>query len=417
MKSNRVFFVEVLGQILDGECSFSDVKSFVPEQERAFANMLLLTSLRKLTFIKQEIFPLFIKKKIPHKQKILETILYLAITELLFLHTPDYAVVSSYTEIAKKNQGNFSGNFVNAILRNIIIHRDELLKKKNDKYFSENFSKILRQDYNSNQIAQMERFAGIEPPLNLTIKNNVSLDIKNAFLLPSGSLRLPANTQIKTIPGFEEGLWWVQDVSASIAVKCLSSLQGKRILDLCAAPGGKTAQLLDAGAFVTAVDISSKRMDKLVENIKRLQFTQNLKTFVADATSFQTNEKFDIILIDAPCSATGTYRRHPEIMHTKSLEDVVKQADLQTKILNHAIEFLSVGGFIVYVTCSLAKLEGEKQMHKFVMSHPEFSIVPIDLSETSCIRTSEGFLRILPGDIDETFGNDGFFVAILQRKS
>ena len=262
----------------------------------------------------------------------------------------------------------------------------------------------------------MEIMANIEPPLDLTFKSNVSLKIDDGFLLPTGSLRLPAHTHVEHIPGFSEGGWWVQDAASALVVKCLSDLKEKKVLDLCAAPGGKTAQLLDAGAFVTAVDISEKRLQRLNENMQRLHFSENLKIICADALKFNTNEKFDFIVIDAPCSATGTYRRHPEIMNTKTLDDVLQQANLQQKILNHACQFLSPKGILSYSTCSLSKKEGEEQIHHFLEQHNDFEILPITLALDDAMYTKERFLRILPYHLKEFSGIDGFFIATLQRK-
>ena len=263
----------------------------------------------------------------------------------------------------------------------------------------------------------MEKFSVIEPPLDLTIKQNCSADISDGTMLPTGSLRLSANTKVTELKGFGDGNWWVQDAASAIAVKCLSDLKGKRVLDLCAAPGGKTAQLLDAGAIVTAVDISENRIMRLKENIDRLKLGENLTTICADALHFSTNEKFDIILLDAPCSATGTFRRHPEIMHTKTLNDVKKQAGLQQKILEHSLSLLATGGFILYATCSLAKAEGERQINNFLKTHPEFEVVKIKTAGTEIMLTKEGYLRILPYSLKEFSGIDGFFVACLKRKN
>jgi 16S rRNA (cytosine967-C5)-methyltransferase len=261
----------------------------------------------------------------------------------------------------------------------------------------------------------MEEFAGIEPPLDLTVKQRENLEMDNAVKLPFGGIRLPSNIKINTLPYFDDGFYWAQDAASTLAVKCLGDITSQEVLDLCAAPGGKTAQLLDAGANVTAVDISDKRLQKLKENMERLHFTRNLEIICTDALCFESLKLFDVILIDAPCSATGTFRRHPEIMNTKTINDVKKMANLQQKILEHAALFLKSGGKLVYATCSLAKEEGEKQICRFVKAHPEYKILPIDLNGTENMRTKEGFLRILPQHLKIFGGIDGFFVAVLQR--
>ena len=416
MSENRTEYVFLLKNILEDGVSFSDVKSTIAETDRAFFNMLFMSCFRHLTFIKTEVLPQFVKKKIPQKQHILNFVLYLGTTELLFLNTPDYAVINSYVDVAKNKTDKFGGNFVNAVLRNILRHKEQLLEHRQAKFFSPDFIKILKQDYSAKEINEMESLAVLEAPLDLTYKNNTPIKNDDGFLLPTGSFRLPATTKINNLPEFISGLCWAQDAASALAVKCLSDISGKKVLDMCAAPGGKTAQLLDAGAIVTAVDISDKRLLRLSENMTRLHFNDNLKTICTDALDFQSAEKFDIILLDAPCSATGTFRRHPEIMNIKKTEDVKKQALLQKNILEHCLQFLSPTGILVYATCSLAKLEGETQIKTFLKNHSDFIILPIKLTGTEKMQTKEGFLRILPHYFKEFSGIDGFFIAVLQRK-
>lgn len=416
LMTDRVALVRALEGILTEKITLGDVKNQVAVNDRNFANMLILSSLRQLTFIKQEVLPLFVKKKIPHKQQILKYILYLGTTELLFLNTPDYAVINSYVDTAKQLSDNFSARFINAILRNIAKNKATLLENRKVKYFSKDFWKILSMDYTSQQIREMEELAITEPPLDLSLKANSKIHFENEILLPCGSLRLPYHTKIIDLDGYKEGLWWVQDAASALPIRCLADIKGKSILDVCAAPGGKTAQLLDAGAMVTAVDVSQARLNRLKENMERLNFNDNLQITHADARHFVSDDKFDIILLDAPCSATGTFRRHPEIIHTKTIDDVLRQAQLQKEILDHIIKFLAPNGILVYATCSLAKSEGESQIYDFLHKHSDFKILPISLSYLEEARTKEGFLRILPQYFKQFGGIDGFFVALLQRK-
>ena len=295
--------------------------------------------------------------------------------------------------------------------------KDELLKNRKTKYFSKKFLEILKQDYNKQEIEEMEKFANIEPLLDITTKHNIDQSIySDATILPTGTVRFAANTIVENIIGFSNGDCWVQDVSSALCVKCLSNLAGKRVLDLCAAPGGKTAQLLDMGALVTAVDISESRLNRLKENIDRLKLGNNLKIICSDVLDLQSDEKFDVVLLDAPCSATGTFRRHPEIIHTKSLNDVKKLATLQEKLLNKASSFVKPNGILLYSTCSLSKEEGERRIRQFVKNN-NYEIYPINLSGADTSRTKDGFIRVLPQHFDEFLGADGFFIASLQRKN
>lgn len=459
MSDNRTEYAEFLQRILNGDTSFSLLKQSIPAEKRGFFNMLFMTALRRLTFIKETVLPHFIKKKVPQKQQILECILYLGTTELLFMDTPAYAVLNSYAEAAKKLNGKFGANFVNAVLRNILRNKGGLLSLPRDKYFSHDFLKILKQDYTPDEISAMGKFAEYEPPLDITLKDQTVNPLNDGQVLFTGTVRMPSNVKVTELPGYEEGKWWVQDAASALAVKCLPEIKGKNVLDICAAPGGKTAQLLAGGAVVTAVDISEQRLDVLRENMMRLKLMPNLTTVCADALSYTPSEKFDIILIDAPCSATGTFRRHPEIMHTKTAEDVRRQEKLQRSILQHAANFLTPGGMLLYATCSLAKAEGERQIKHFIAKHQEFAVFPITLAGTENLRTKEGFIRVLPQrflpkqpitdenmteknmgrsnltkknmpDADQTgkdmaraglmaenmAGADGFFIACLQRK-
>ena len=420
MSDERSQYVEILQKILMQNLPLNSFKNDIPDVKKNFFNMLFLTTFRHLAFIQETVLPQFIKKKIPQKQRILEFVLYLAITELLFLDTPDYAVLNSYVNAAKKYTDKFGANFVNAVLRNILRNKNNLLQLPNS-FFSRNFLKILKQDYSKDEIRQMEHFVSVEPALDITLKKDASNPFTNAILLPCGTLRLPANNKVSSLPTFDDGIWWIQDVAASLAVKALKNLTGKNVLDLCAAPGGKTAQLLDAGASVTAVDISENRLNTLSENIAPLNLSKNISVVCSDALQFSSSQLFDIILIDAPCSATGTFRRHPEIIFTKTLDDVKKQTLLQKEILEHAITLLAPHGYILYVTCSLAKSEGEKQINSFLKKHSEFEVSPISIPGTENMITKEGFLRVLPqsvivNDNPTLSGADGFFIACLKRK-
>lgn len=421
MINERAAYADILQKILTSNVPLSAFKDSLPNAQKNFFNMLFLTTFRQLTFIKEQVLPRFVQKKIPSKQKILNYVLYLAITELLFLETPDYAVLNSYVDIAKKSTDKFGANFTNAVLRNVLRYKSELLSLPRKSYFSADFLKILKPDYTKDEILQMEKYVVVEPALDITLKNSAPNPFANGLTLPNGSIRLPAQTKVSELPGYTDGIWWVQDVSASLAVQALSDIFGKQVLDLCAAPGGKTAQLLDAGANVTAVDISQERLETLRENMKRLNLTDNLQIVCDDALQFSSSKKFDIILVDAPCSATGTYRRHPEIIHTKTRQDVLQQAQLQQDILEHAVSLLSDDGKMVYVTCSLAKDEGEKQINTFLKQHPEFVVVPISVLGTEHMLTKEGYLRVLPQYFNipgqpDLSGADGFFIACLQRK-
>ncbi|MBR5154157.1 MAG: RsmD family RNA methyltransferase [Alphaproteobacteria bacterium] len=418
MDNKRFFYTEVLRDILSEKCSMNTIKNNIDESDRAFFNMLFMTTFRNLTFIKKEVLSLFVKKKIPSKQSILKYILYLGAVEILFLEKPVYAVIDSYVEIAKKKTDKYGANFVNAVLRNIARNKEDIIKNRKTKYFSDDFIKLLKTDYSKAEIAEIEIFANIEPKLDLTFKIEKTPKNIEYIELPWGSYRLKSDVKVSSIEGFHEGDFWVQDASSSMAVNVLDmDLENKKILDLCAAPGGKTAQLLARGAIVDAVDVSAERLKTLRENIKRLKLGDKLNITCCDALEFCSKEKFDIVLVDAPCSATGTFRRHPEIIHTRTVEDVKKMSLIQKKILEKASSLVKPLGMMVYATCSLSKQEGEFQILEFLDKNKDFEITPINNDKLGNIITKEGFLRILPQHLKDFSGTDGFFVACLQRKN
>ena len=248
----------------------------------------------------------------------------------------------------------------------------------------------------------------------------------NGVLLANGTVRLSSANRITELAGFDEGQWWVQDLAASLPILLLGNIKNKKALDLCAAPGGKTAQLLAAGAKVTAVDADAVRMERLKENLKRLHLEDNLQTIVSDAVLFLNNcrEEFDVIVVDAPCSATGTFRRHPEILHNKTLADVKEQSAKQKIFLQAAAKKLKSGGKLLFCTCSIAKDEGEYQIENFLKANPDFVLCPADveiLQQYDGIKLDEniidkGVLRTLPYYMKNIGGMDAFFAACLQKK-
>jgi 16S rRNA (cytosine967-C5)-methyltransferase len=226
---------------------------------------------------------------------------------------------------------------------------------------------------------------------------------------------LESGRQISALPGFKEGDWWVQDTAASIPVRLLENLSGKKVLDLCAAPGAKTLQLASLGAAVTAVDISANRLELLKDNLDRCELTAN----VIESDAFNITDKFDIILLDAPCSATGTIRRHPDLVHCKDGSNFFELIEIQSKLLDHASSILEDNGLIVYVTCSLLPDEGECQIEEFLDRNDQFIIKKpngIEKNIPEAWVLSSGDIRITPASSNEEDGLDGFYICYLQKK-
>lgn len=263
-------------------------------------------------------------------------------------------------------------------------------------------------------IEDAERAVAVPPPLDLTLRDPAHApDLAGKSLLP-GHFRLDEKAAVPTLEGYAEGDWWVQDIAASLPARLIGAGSGIA-LDLCAAPGGKTLQLAAAGWQVTAVDVSESRLARLRENLDRTGL--NAKVVAADLLQWQPDALADAVLLDAPCSATGIFRRHPDVLHRVRPSLIAEMAELQGKLLWRAAKWVKPGGLLVFSTCSLEPQEGEAQLDRFLAGNPQFAIVPVtadELPEGVPVR-EDGTLRLLPGVLAEAGGLDGFFIARLRR--
>lgn len=430
MSDPRQIAAEMLQKVLTDKAFFSDVKNAsdsLAGKDAAFANMLVLTALRRLVFLKK-VLKQYAKKKLPEKAAFAEYVLLLGLTEILFMDTPDYAIINSWVDIAKRKTDKYVAGFVNAVLRKACADREELKKHDFGEFFTSEFYRILDHAYGKKTVSKIQAASLKEPALDITVKSSPEIwaEKLGGTLLPSGSIRLSTGGRVTEIEGYENGDWWVQDAAAALPVKCLGKMAGLKVLDMCAAPGGKTAQLINAGANVTSLDISESRLKKLRDNMLRLRFALP-QTICADGIEYLQNykgEPFDIILLDAPCSATGTLRRHPEIVHIKNVSDVEKQVALQQKLLNVVSHALKPSGILLYCVCAITKAEGEKQIQSFLETHSNFKLCPLN-AEDICLEgraqelrdifTEEGFIRTLPFHLAEVGGLDSFFIAKLRK--
>jgi len=248
------------------------------------------------------------------------------------------------------------------------------------------------------------------PPLDLTLRDSAQTEHFKTQLaadsLMPGHLRLPRGAAVETLPGFEDGAWWVQDLAASLPARLLGAGEGRTALDLCAAPGGKTLQLAAQGWKVTALDISKRRLDLLKANLKRTGLSAG--TIRADALKWEPKHRYDAILIDAPCTATGTARRHPDVLHRIGPRQIEELTELQTALLERTQGWLKPGGTLVYAVCSLEREEGEDQAARVALD--PVPITPDELPD-GVQPTSEGWLRTDPGMLSDQGGMDGFFIA------
>lgn len=262
--------------------------------------------------------------------------------------------------------------------------------------------------YGRDAVVAIEAVQAQVPPVDVTPKAGAAA-FPEGEVLPSGSIRLASPGQITQLPGYDSGDWWVQDAAAAMAVRLMDVQKGEAVLDVCAAPGGKTLQLADAGARVTALDISAPRMARVAENLSRTGLTADL--VVADALHWEPEAQFDAMLLDAPCSATGTLRRHPDLPFIKDGSEVAGLVALQAALLDRALGWLKPGGRLVYCTCSLLPAEGEDQLAAALLRHPGLAVVPPALPWLPPEWvTAQGGVRLRP---DYWGGMDGFFIATL----
>ena len=266
----------------------------------------------------------------------------------------------------------------------------------------------------------------VRPPVDVTLRDASETarwtDALDGASFAPGHVRLPAhpvdgNGAIPALPGFAEGAWWVQDIAAACPARLLGKGDGRQALDLCAAPGGKTMQMAAAGWRVIAVDQSKKRLERLSENLARTGLAADI--VAADLRQWQPLAPVDAILLDAPCSATGIYRRHPDVLHRIGLRQIADLAELQAQLLARAADWLTPGGRIIYATCSLEQAEGEDQIARFLDARPDFALDPIATSELpeGMAPDPQGWLRTLPDTLARAGGTDGFFIARLVRRA
>jgi 16S rRNA (cytosine967-C5)-methyltransferase len=409
-----------LDQSLDSSSAFRLLSS----RDRAFTRMLVATTLRRLGQIDSLIIQMSDKGEAP-SPPVIHHILRLGVTQLFFMDVPVYAAVdTSVRMVEEKNMPRLKG-FVNAIMRRLDREGRDMIAEQDEVML--NIPAWLRElwirDYGIDEAEAMAHAVLAEAPLDITIKDPTMVkywaDQLEATILPSGSLRRAAGGMVTDLPGYHDGMWWVQDLSASLPAKLLGHVSGKTVIDLCSAPGGKTAQLAAAGANVIALDRSAGRLRRLEENMKRLRLGGQVQVVAADATEWRPTETVDYILLDAPCSATGTIRRHPDVMQLKRPQDIDALADLQARLLEHATSMLNHHGVMIYCTCSLQMDEGERRIETFLRDHPGMVRYPILPQEVEGLETSLspiGDLRILPHHNGMQGGMDGFYICRLQKR-
>ena len=388
--------------------------------DRAFASAMVMTALRRRGSIEATLVP-HLKKPVPPRPHLAGALLHIGAAQILFMDVPPHAAINETVAATGRREQPFRG-LINAVLRRVSE------AGPNMDAVSDLPMWLLdgwRQAYGAKQTAQIEAVLCQTPPLDLQFRNAIALKDWQAanpgmgHALTPTCLRLEATGDVTRLPGFDAGMWWVQDISAALAAPLLRADAQTHVLDLCAAPGGKTLQLAASGARVTALDASQSRLERLRANLARTGLSA--QALRADLENWEAPRSFSHVLLDAPCSATGTIRRHPDLPLHRRRSDIEKSARLQSTLLERAADATTPGGTLVYCVCSLEPEEGEGVAWAFLASRDDFSLMPIEADEVpECLSmavTGAGHVRTTPAMLAASGGCDGFFAARFQKKA
>jgi 16S rRNA (cytosine967-C5)-methyltransferase len=409
---------------LDSELENNAALGTLSERDRALTRMLVSTILRRLGTLRH-LLGGFLNRGFPEDAPRVGTALLLGAAQILLLEVPAHAAVDLSVRLVQddRRDAHYAG-LVNAVLRRVAREGQARLTSADAVAFDTPPWLMARwtKSYGADTARAIAKTNGQVPPLDLTVKSDPQTWATRlgARVLPTGSVRLIAHGPVSGLAGYGEGGWWVQDVAAALPARLLGDVRGRRVADLCAAPGGKSAQLASAGAEVMAVDRSASRLMRLRENIVRL--TLAVETVAADAAVWHSSP-FDAVLLDAPCSSTGTIRRHPDIPWLKQEADLPALVALQQRLLDNAAALTKSGGTLVYCVCSLEPEEAEGAVDALLARHLELSRRPIEATEIFGMAdwlTPAGDLRTLPCHLPDPepgmAGMDGFYAARLQRR-
>ncbi|HEY5066108.1 MAG TPA: transcription antitermination factor NusB [Xanthobacteraceae bacterium] len=413
-----------LDEVLDAAAADRAGFASLAERDRALTRALVGVVLRRLGTLRHLLSPM-LGRGLPPRAPLVETALLLGAAQILFLQVPDHAAVDLAVRLvqADRHAARFA-SLVNAVLRRIgregaaqlatldpiALDTPPWLLARWSKSYGEPTARAIA-EANSH-----------EPALDLTVKSDPDgwAERLGGRVLPTGTVRMIAHGPVTALPGFAEGAWWVQDAAAALPVRLFGGLSGKRVADLCAAPGGKTVQLAAGGALVTAVDRSAARLGRVADNLKRLSLTAELVN--ADAATWTGEQQFDAVLLDAPCSSTGAIRRHPDVPWLKRESDIETLARVQARLLERALSLTRSGGTLIYCTCSLEPEENEHIVAALLAREPGVRRVPITAHEVfgqSAFISPEGDLRTLPCQLPDAdtrlAGLDGFYAARLEK--
>lgn len=393
-------------------------------RDRALANRLVTTALRRHGQLTVAIAQL-LDKGMPKKSGSFEAVLRISLAQLFYLpEMGDHSALFLAVEAVKRDaKSQHLAALMNAVLRRAQAETEQFLALPDDLLFPDWLKATWTAAY-GDVIPDFAKALADGAPLDLTLKhdNPVLVELLGGRTISGDTLRLDdRDAPVSELPGYSDGRWWVQDAAAAIPARLIKLPAGARVLDLCAAPGGKTAQLVKAGYNVTALDSDAGRLDRLRDNLKRLNYVAEVVQ--ADGTTYEPRQKFDAVLLDAPCSATGTFRRHPEVVWHRTAKDIAGRVNLQRRFISHAANLLVSGGVLVYCVCSLEPQEGEAQARWIAETVPDLVSDPVTADELPGLEAAlvAGQVRTHPGiSLGDSGGKgdtlDGFFIARFRRR-
>ena len=392
-------------------------------RDRAFVRLLVTTVLRRLGQV-DAVIGHYLERPLPRKAAAGHDILRLGAAQLLFLKTPPHAAVDTAVEMTRARGFTPHLKLVNAVLRRMSREGAALVETQDAPRL--NTPDWLWESWTAAYGEEMTRAIATvhlaEPPLDLSVADDPQAwaERLGGAVLPTGTVRLSKTARVTEIEGFAEGKWWVQDAASALPVRLLGNVAGKSVLDLCAAPGGKTLQLASGGAHVTALDRSRPRLARLKDNLSRMNLEAEI--VCADAVTWRPQTPAQAVLLDAPCTATGGLRRHPDVARLKIPDDVSRLAALADRLLDAAVEMLAPGGRLVFCTCSLEPQEGPQRAAALLQRARGMKLAPIEPTEIEGVDgglseavTEEGYLRTLPCHLPGQGGMDGFFAARFEK--
>jgi len=425
----RLLAADVLDAVLHQRRALDEIlesakaATALAERDRALLRTLLGVVLRRLGTLRH-LLAMFLERGMPPQAPRVEIALLLGAAQILFLNVPDHAAVDLAVRLAQADRraAPFAG-LINAVLRRVTREGAARLAALDAPMLDTPDWLMTRWTaaYGASTARAIAEANGHEAALDLTVKSDPHFwaGKLDGRLLATGSVRVVAPGAVGALPGFAEGAWWVQDAAAALPARLIGDIRGRRVADLCAAPGGKTAQLILAGAKVTAVDRAPARLQRLRDNLVRLRLEAEIAC--ADVEQW-TAEPFDAVLLDAPCSSTGTIRRHPDVPWLKTADDIAKLSKLQRRLLDRAVTLTKPGGTLIYCTCSLEPEENENVIADLLAREPRIRRMAVaagDVFGRDELIGKNGDLRTLPchfPDADSRFARvDGFYAARLIK--